>query len=90
MSPWLKAGCPHPANPQSLLHPPREGTQPTDEVPSRQFQPLCARSPSQGCGLGQDAPDDFAVDVGETVIAALEAVGQAFVVEPELVHQRGL
>ncbi len=32
----------------------------------------------------------MAMDVGETVVAALEAVGEAFVIEAEEVHDGGL
>jgi hypothetical protein len=41
-------------------------------------------------GLGKEGFDDVAVDVGEAVVAALEAVGEAFVVEAEEVHDGGL
>ncbi len=40
--------------------------------------------------LRKDSVDDFAVDVGEAVVVALEAVGEFFVIEAEEVHSGGL
>ena len=39
---------------------------------------------------GQDVANDFAADVSEAKIAALEAIGQPRVVEPEQVQDGGL
>ena len=38
----------------------------------------------------QDFVNDFAVDVGESVVAALESIGKLFVIESKLVEQRGV
>ena len=44
--------------------------------------PLCSGSRSGlGYGLRNDVGDDLAVDVGEAEVAAVVAVGEAFVVE---------
>ena len=40
--------------------------------------------------LGQNAADHLAVDIGETEITALEAVGQLEVIDPEEVQERGV
>lgn len=40
--------------------------------------------------LGEEVFHHFPVDVGEAVVAALEAVGELFVVEPNEVHPGGL
>ena len=40
--------------------------------------------------LSQDALDHFAMDIRQTIVATLEAVGEPLVVEPEQVHQRRL
>ncbi len=39
---------------------------------------------------GQERADEFAVDVGEAVVASLELEGQAFVIEAEQVEQGGV
>ena len=41
-------------------------------------------------GSGQEFADDAAVDVGEAVVAAAVAEGEALVVEAELVEDRGV
>ena len=41
-------------------------------------------------GLGEKLGDEVAVDIGKTVIATLEAVGEFFVVDTEAVEQCGL
>ena len=54
-------------------------------VPDRQFQ--LHRAPKR---LRQQRFDDFAVDVGEAVVAALEAEGEFGVVEAEEVEDGGV
>ena len=39
---------------------------------------------------GQNAFNDVAVDVGQAEMASLKAVGELFVVDPELMHHSGL
>ena len=39
---------------------------------------------------GDEVVDDFAVDIGESEVAALEAVGEAGVLHAEEVEERGL
>ena len=34
--------------------------------------------------------NDFSVDIGEAKVAALESIGKFFVVNPHLVHDRGI
>src|SRR5439155_2970923 len=41
-----------------------------------------------GFALRQDTPNHFTVDVGETEVAALEPVGEPFVVDAEAVQNR--
>jgi hypothetical protein len=41
-------------------------------------------------GSGQQRADEFAVDVGEAVVASLELEGQAFVIQAEQVEPRGI
>ena len=50
----------------------------------------CKAASGFGGRLTQDLFHDVAVDVGEAVVAALEAVRQLRVVEPEAVHERRL
>ena len=45
---------------------------------------------SIGTASGQDFRHDFAVDIREAVVAALEAVREFGVIEAELVQDRGL
>lgn len=40
--------------------------------------------------LRKDSLDDFAVDIGEAVVTALEAVGEFFVIEAQEMHPGGL
>jgi hypothetical protein len=43
-----------------------------------------------GYGSGEEFGDDFAVDVGEAEVAALEAVGEAGVIEAEEMEEGGV
>src|SRR5262249_50248855 len=50
----------------------------------------CRRPVSLRFALGQQLPDYLSAHVGQAIVAALEAVRQAFVVEAEQVQDRGL
>ena len=47
-------------------------------------------APASRCPLGEQVVDDVAVDIGETVAAALEEVGEAGVVDTQELQDGGL
>ena len=89
-----------PGSPVSIRPPPRGGIihqrgdqagEQSAEGPPRGLRHRPSSSSARrhtecACYLGQQLFDDVAVDVGQPVVAALEAVGQPFVVEAEEVQ----
>src|SRR5262249_18452597 len=57
---------------------------------SRSHRGPCRRPVPPRYALGQELPDHLSAHIGQAIVAALEAVRQAFVVEAERGQDRGL